>query len=549
MASGLEGRPGIGLITGYNPEEVAHTTVVPTQQLLPTDKDLGATSGDKGEDAPGNSWVEVLYKRKENKRDMQAPDIQAQVKTNATSTGEKPKQPKPPRLPSLREFKHKVMIKPRRVPVDLKQFKTQIGEALRSALPQELGEGTVVRLLEARNTIMVCTDEWNEAVTIAGIKKLNFPVGQLDVEAYHVSPTEDACRGVIHGVRPEFTNEQIRQKTTAFGYEVLDARRLGKSHSAVIVFAGNKVPFTVSFNWLETPCFIYKKTKAACLNCGEVGHRADVCSKLAGFACTLCGTASVGESHVCTPKCALCGGAHRTYDRTCPEKFYKRTQTDKAKRQSRGEQRTGEAQVRWLSKETERSESRARARSRSRSASCQRKPSQTTTTSQTKRKRGKKTKGDATRGEIRTDTDDHGKWPALPTAGGQGDTPKVQGGADKHVQELKRELAQYKKFIEEMRRENERMRTANAGNSVGQIQAIVEEAVQRAVRGMQEFMTSQLMHLAQRTMELENLGRRLAQQQDSLTKIQTTKRRKTGGGPQEPDTSDAESCISQRSQK
>ncbi|KAG0438727.1 hypothetical protein HPB47_016908 [Ixodes persulcatus] len=340
MASGLEGRPGIGLITGYNPEEVAHTTMVPTQQLLPTDKDLGATSGDKGEDAPGNSWVEVLYKRKEHKRDMQAPDIQAQVKTNATSA--------------------------------------------------------------------------------------------------------------------------IRQKTKAFGYKVLDARRLGKSHSAVIVFAGNKVPFTVSFNWLETPCFIYKKTKAACLNCGEVGHRADVCSKPAGFACTLCGTASVGESHVCTPKCALCGGAHRTYDRTCPEKFYKRTQTDKAKRQSRGEQRTGEAQVRWLSKETERSESRARARSRSRSASCQRKPSQTTTTSQTKRKRGKKTKGDATRGEIRTDTDDHGKWPAIPTAGGQGDKTKVQGGADKHVQELKRELAQYKKSIEEMRRENERMRNANA---------------------------------------------------------------------------------------
>ncbi|KAG0422086.1 hypothetical protein HPB47_002067 [Ixodes persulcatus] len=130
---------------------------------------------------------------------------------------------------------------------------------------------------------MVSTDEWNEAVTIAGIKKLNFPVGQLDVEAYHVSFTEDACRGVIHGVRPEFTNEQIRQKTKAFGYEVLDARRLGKSHSVVIVFAGNNIPFTVSFNWLETPCFIYKKTKAACLNCGEVGHRAVVCSKPAGF--------------------------------------------------------------------------------------------------------------------------------------------------------------------------------------------------------------------------------------------------------------------------
>ncbi|XP_042150729.1 hydroxyacid oxidase 1-like [Ixodes scapularis] len=69
-------------------------------------------------------------------------------------------------------------------------------------------------------------------------------------------------------IRSCFTS-QIRQKTEAFGYEVLDARRLGKSHSAVIVFARNKVLFAVSFNWLETPCFIYKKPKAACLNCGQ----------------------------------------------------------------------------------------------------------------------------------------------------------------------------------------------------------------------------------------------------------------------------------------
>ncbi|KAG0416150.1 hypothetical protein HPB47_006682, partial [Ixodes persulcatus] len=122
---------------------------VPMQQSLPENQDLVATSEDEGEDAPGNSWIQVLYK-----------------------------------------------------------------------------------------------DEWNEAVAIAGIGKLNFLVGQLKIEAHHLSPTEDACLGVIHGVRPEFTNEQIRQQAKALGYEVLEAGRFGKSNSAVIVFAGTKVRFT-----------------------------------------------------------------------------------------------------------------------------------------------------------------------------------------------------------------------------------------------------------------------------------------------------------------
>ncbi|CAN7949715.1 unnamed protein product, partial [Ixodes hexagonus] len=30
------------------------------------------------------------------------------------------------------------------------------------------------------------------------------------------------------------------------------------------------------------------------------------------------------EGHSCVPKCALCGGAHRTYDSHCPEKFSRR---------------------------------------------------------------------------------------------------------------------------------------------------------------------------------------------------------------------------------
>ncbi|KAG0444251.1 hypothetical protein HPB47_014000 [Ixodes persulcatus] len=123
--------------------------------------------------------------------------------------------------------------------------------------------------------------------------------------------------------QPELSNAQIKEKTKAPGHEILDARRLGRSKSALVTFAGTKVPFTVMFNWLEMPCFLYKKTKAACLNCREAGHRTDVSSKPTGYACAMCGAAQAMEGHPCVPKCALCGGAHKTYDSHCPEKFFK----------------------------------------------------------------------------------------------------------------------------------------------------------------------------------------------------------------------------------
>ncbi|CAN7976731.1 unnamed protein product [Ixodes persulcatus] len=55
---------------------------------------------------------------------------------------------------------------------------------------------------------MLCTSDWEDAVVVARIKGLRFPVGYLKVEAYHVAPSEDKWRRVIHGVRTECTNEK-----------------------------------------------------------------------------------------------------------------------------------------------------------------------------------------------------------------------------------------------------------------------------------------------------------------------------------------------------
>lgn len=84
------------------------------------------------------------------------------------------------------------------------------------------------------------------------LRKVRFPVGQLDVEAYYLSSTEYARWGANQGVRPNLTNVQIRQKTKALRYENLEARRPERLHSTIIIYKGNNAFFAVRFSSLET---------------------------------------------------------------------------------------------------------------------------------------------------------------------------------------------------------------------------------------------------------------------------------------------------------
>ncbi|EEC03358.1 hypothetical protein IscW_ISCW002048 [Ixodes scapularis] len=91
---------------------------------------------------------------------------------------------------------------------------------------------------------MLCTSDWEDAVLVARIKGLRAPVGYLKVEAYHVAPSEDTWRRVLHGVRTECTNEEKLRRTGALEFEVLDARR----QSPVITFAGKKVTYAHEYS-------------------------------------------------------------------------------------------------------------------------------------------------------------------------------------------------------------------------------------------------------------------------------------------------------------
>ncbi|KAH8028423.1 hypothetical protein HPB51_016590 [Rhipicephalus microplus] len=69
-------------------------------------------------------------------------------------------------------------------------------------------------------------------------------------------------------------------------------------------------------------CTIVKRQIDTCCNCGRVGHRQDVCTTPSEKVCEHCGIKPTRPDHECvTPKCALCGQAHNTSDRTCPNGY------------------------------------------------------------------------------------------------------------------------------------------------------------------------------------------------------------------------------------
>ncbi|KAH9383246.1 hypothetical protein HPB48_024363 [Haemaphysalis longicornis] len=82
-----------------------------------------------------------------------------------------------------------------------------------------------------------------------------------------------------------------------------------------------RVPRHVMFGIYMVRCSFFKRQNDVCYTCGQPGHRADVCVNPNSDACKNCGIKSPSEGHPCTPKCAMCGGAHPTGSKTCKHRF------------------------------------------------------------------------------------------------------------------------------------------------------------------------------------------------------------------------------------
>ncbi|KAH8024968.1 hypothetical protein HPB51_002382 [Rhipicephalus microplus] len=142
-----------------------------------------------------------------------------------------------------------------------------------------------------------------------------------DVRAYVASP-ENTEEGVILNIPPYNSPEDISASlVNDRNPTILQARRMGKTNTVLIVFDGDQVPFNVYYRGAEYKCYQHKKRTEVCDKCGAVGHRSDVCPKPNAIICTLCGIANPATAHPCTLECLLCDQAHQTGDKTCPQRY------------------------------------------------------------------------------------------------------------------------------------------------------------------------------------------------------------------------------------
>ncbi|KAH8037718.1 hypothetical protein HPB51_015763 [Rhipicephalus microplus] len=109
-----------------------------------------------------------------------------------------------------------------------------------------------------------------------------------DVRAY-VTSSENTAKGVIHNISLyDFPEDISASLVNDRNPTILQARRMGKANTLLIVFDGDQVSFHVYYRGAEYKCYLHKKRTEACDKCGAVGHHSDVCPKPNAVICTLC---------------------------------------------------------------------------------------------------------------------------------------------------------------------------------------------------------------------------------------------------------------------
>ncbi|KAH8041146.1 hypothetical protein HPB51_013806 [Rhipicephalus microplus] len=231
--------------------------------------------------------------------------------------------PRKPRQPRLPDDHVKVVIRPRDGLNLSKGGEAQLCDAfLREVdLHATLLKEDIYRTYVEANLIVVSAPQLFNAEIYSRISKLQVETETYDVRAYVTSP-ENTAKGVIYNIPPYDSPEDISASlVNDRNPTILQARRMGKTNTVLIVFDGAQVPFHVYYRGAEFKCYLHKKCNEVCDKGGAVGHRSDVCPKPNAVICTLCGTANPATAHPCTLKCHLCGQAHQTGDKTSPRRY------------------------------------------------------------------------------------------------------------------------------------------------------------------------------------------------------------------------------------
>ncbi|KAH9367106.1 hypothetical protein HPB48_021719 [Haemaphysalis longicornis] len=224
------------------------------------------------------------------------------------------------RLPPLPRDDNKIIIRPRGAYFTSheRSLKTQHGSKRTAKAFFQ------TRVDEVQNIAIVSTPDEDVARNIRDLQSLHILGNEYEITADIAAP-DDSSRGVIHGIPPGTPISELIDNLHAPGYEILTARMLRKTSTALVTFAGKRMPRGVIFEHAMLACILYRPTRPVCYVCHEVRHRADVCPNLETGKCAVCGLSNPAKELECTPRCVLCKGAHPMGDKRCPERLVRRS--------------------------------------------------------------------------------------------------------------------------------------------------------------------------------------------------------------------------------
>lgn len=170
-----------------------------------------------------------------------------------------------------------------------------------------------------KNIIVIITHSVTAKEKLLRVKQLEFS-GQLYPVSVYRAADRDTCRGVIHQIPANTPSDTLLRNLSAPGYQILAARMMGQTTSALITFQGTYVPTTVRYEYAQIRCYTHRPKVQQCYKCLALGHRQDVCTQPTEK-CPECGFQNKSEAHDCITKCSNCSGPHSALDELCPARI------------------------------------------------------------------------------------------------------------------------------------------------------------------------------------------------------------------------------------
>lgn len=281
---------------------------------METDSSNGSTR------VSNNPWIIEIRKRHKKQLKNTSPSSQEAVHQPTISTPRTATKEPPPRLP---QNNYTIVYRPRdglRVASLTTQELTAAFAVKCNLLLPDFFRKVTLLLQPVPNVLVASTADPDLAITLSEIDSLQLATRLLEFSAY-MKPPPGSSRGVIHGLDPVITEDNLMEYLQGNAPTLLHARIMGKTRSALLTFRTKFVPYYVKVGSVLIRCRPFRRSVQVCRVCGELGHRSDVCPTPDHPKCLNCGLPNPPTSHSCDPKCQLCLLPHATAGKDCPRRF------------------------------------------------------------------------------------------------------------------------------------------------------------------------------------------------------------------------------------